>query len=211
MVLDIMGATSDDGIHWKKTDKPLLIKPEDRADPIPNASRIGDFNRPCLKWENNRWKMWFDYWIPGKGCCLGYSENAEAFSRPGAFKVQHSLDKPQMTNWVNPEVIKVDGVYHLFGDPPGYPVKPAIEASAAAWMSRAICEATSSDGVHWQRLGFIPPDADADACHVPQAMVTEIDGHRWLYLFYATQTGYRRRDGAYHYEYDRLRAMRRRL
>lgn len=28
MLLCVMGATSDDGIHWKKTDQPLLIEPQ---------------------------------------------------------------------------------------------------------------------------------------------------------------------------------------
>ena len=31
----------------------------------------------------------------------------------------------------------------------------------------------------------------------------------WLYLFYATQIGSKKHDGVYHYEYDRIRAMRR--
>ncbi len=211
MILDIMGATSDDGIHWTKTAQPLLIRPGDVAAPKPEPNRIGDFNRPCLRWEAGRWKLWFDYWIPGKGCCLGYAENPGEFRNTGGFRLKYALDKPQLDNWVNPEVIKIDGVYHLFGDPPGYPTKPGLDATAVGWMSREICEATSKDGVHWTRLGFIPPDKDADACHVPQALVTEIDGQRWLYLFYSTQTGFKRGDGVYHFEYDRLRAMRRKL
>jgi hypothetical protein len=76
-------------------------------------------------------------------------------------------------------------------------------------MSRQLREAVSDDGLTWQKLPFIPPDGDADACHVPQALVAEVDGKQWLYLFYATQIGYRRNDGQYHYQYDRLRAMRR--
>ena len=39
------------------------------------------------------------------------------------------------------------------------------------------------------------PDSDADACHVPHAFVTEIDGRKWLYLFYATQIRYSKNDG----------------
>ena len=70
-------------------------------------------------------------------------------------------------------------------------------------------EAVSVDGMSWKKLGYIPPDEDADACHVPQALVTTIDGKKWLYLFYATQIGYKKNDGEYHYEFDRIRAMRR--
>jgi len=58
-------------------------------------------------------------------------------------------------------------------------------------------------------LESIAPDAAADACHVPQALVTEVDGKRRLYLFYSTQIGYSSNDGRYHYEYDRVRAMHR--
>ncbi|MFI5385852.1 MAG: hypothetical protein ACHQ50_06995 [Fimbriimonadales bacterium] len=211
MVLCIMGATSPDGIQWKKTERPLLIRAGDSADPSPEPERIGDFNRPCLRWDGDRWKLWFDYWIPGRGCCLGYAENVSGFAKPGGFKIKHDLSRPLMDNWVNPEVIKVDGTYHLFGDPTGYPVKSGLDQSAAAWMGRQLCEAVSPDGVSWKRLGFIPPDSDADACHVPQALITEIDDHKWLYLFYATQTGFKLGDGQYHYQYDRIRAMRRRL
>jgi hypothetical protein len=162
-------------------------------------------------WEGGRWKLWFDYWIPGKGCCLGYAESRNDFGEPGGFKIQHDLKSPQMENWVNPEVVKVNGKYRLYGDPVGYPVKPGLAASALPWLTRQLCEAASNDGIRWQRVGFIAPDPDADACHVPQALVTEIDGHRWLYLFYSTQVGFRRGDGQYHFQYDRIRYMRQKL
>ena len=54
---------------------------------------------------------------------------------------------------------------------------------------------------------FIAPDDDTEACHVPQAPVTTMVGNRWLYLFYATQVGTSKNDGKYHYQYDRIRAM----
>jgi len=37
----------------------------------------------------------------------------------------------------------------------------------------------------------------------------KMDGKEWLYLFYATQIGASKNDGQYHYQYDRIRAMRR--
>jgi len=95
--------------------------------------------------------------------------------------------------------------YHSFSDAPGYPAKPG----AAPWTRRQLREATSSDGMNWKRVDFIPPDADTDACHVPQALVTTVDGKPWLYLFYATQIGYVKKDGEHHFQYDRIRAMRR--
>lgn len=208
-VLDVMGATSDDGIHWQKTAEPLLIRPGDSSAPAPEPDRIGDFNRPCLKWDNDRWRLWFDYWIPGKGNCLGYAENTGDFASPGGFKIQHDLRQSLMDNWVNPEIIKVGNKYLGFGDPTGYPVKPGIAAAGRSWTRRQLCAMESDDGIHWRRLGFIAPDTDADACHVPQALLTTIDGQQWLYLFYATQIGSRKQDDKYHYQYDRIRAMRR--
>ncbi len=205
MVQCVMGATSEDGIHWRKSQQPLLIRPLDTARPQPEPQRIGDFHRPCLRREKGKWRLWFDYWLPGQGTCMGYAENAGDFMRAGGFRIMHELKRPLLAAWPNPEVVKIGGQYHCFSDPPGYPVPPG----ASPWRSRQLREAVSEDGLCWHKLGFIAPDPDADACHVPQALVTEIEGRKWLYLFYATQVGRRRHDGKYHYQYDRIRAMRR--
>jgi len=205
MVQCLMGAVSADGIHWRKTDQPLLIRPEDTASPKPEPGRIGDFHRPSLRWEGGKWRLWFDYWLPGKGVCMGYAENTGDFMRKGDFEVKHDLRRPLLQHWPNPEVVRIGKVYHCFADPPGYPIKPG----ESGWKRRQLREAVSNDGRSWRKLDFIRPDEDADACHVPQALVTRVDGRQWLYLFYATQIGYKRDDGKYHYQYDRIRAMRR--
>jgi len=201
----LMGATSADGIHWKRTARPLLIHAGDTADPKPAPDRIGDFHRPSLRWEDGKWRLWFDYWIPGKGVCMGYAENTGSFTQSGGFKIQHDLRKPLIKSWPNPEVIRIGGTYHSFSDPPGYPIKKG----ESHWKRRQLREAVSKDGKNWKLLNFIPPDRDTDACQVPQALVTMINGKRWLYLFYATQVGYGKNDGRYHFQYDRIRAMRR--
>jgi hypothetical protein len=205
MVQCVMGAVSDDGIFWEKTAQPLLIRQSDTADPEPQPGRIGDFHRPSLRREDGKWRLWFDYWLPGKGVCMGYAENTGLFSRPNGFAIMHPLDSPLIADWPNPEIVRLGQTYHSFSDPPGYPIKKG----ESAWKSRQIREAVSEDGLTWKLLDFISPDEDADACHVPQAFVTEIDGGKWLYLFYATQVGYKLKDGMYHYQYDRIRAMRR--
>ena len=72
----------------------------------------------------------------------------------------------------------------------------------------------SGDGLHWDIVGFIPPDSGVPACHVPQLLVTKQDGREWLYVFYATQKGLRftlNPGEDYDYRYDAIRAMRRRL
>lgn len=201
----VMGAVSDDGVHWTRTAAPLLIRKGDTKRLKPEPGRIGDFHRPCLRWQDDRWKLWFDYWHPDKGVCMGYAENVGDFMQQGGFQIKHDLKSPLLQHWPNPEVIKIGEVYHCFSDPPGYP----IEEGQSGWKSRQLREAVSDDGLLWRRLDFIAPDPDTDACHVPQALVTEVDGRTWLYLFYSTQIGYSRDDGQYHYEYDRIRAMRR--
>lgn len=205
MVQCVMGAVSKDGIHWKKTEQPLLIRAEDTANPKPAPGRIGDFHRPSLRWEDGRWRLWFDYWLPGKGVCMGCAENKGQFTAAGGFEVKHDLRKPLIQGWPNPEVVRIGQTYHCFSDAPGYPIK----SGESPWKSRQLREAVSKDGMSWRKLDFIAPDEDADACHVPQAIVTRIDGRDWLYLFYATQVGYKKNDGQYHYQYDRIRAMRR--
>ncbi len=207
MACCVMGAESSDGIHWKKTKQPLLIRDKDRMNPKPDPERIGDFHRPCLRWENGKWKLWFDYWLPGKGICMGYSENRENFAKKNGFKISHDLKLPVMENWPNPEIIKIGDQYHAFADPIGYPIKKG----QSPWMHRQLREAVSKDGINWKKLDFIPPDDDAPACHVAQALVTGINGTNWLYLFYATQIGNNKKDGTYHYQYDKIRAMKRKI
>ncbi|TSA31584.1 MAG: hypothetical protein D4R65_10960 [Verrucomicrobiaceae bacterium] len=209
MVLCVMGATSDDGIHWEKTSQPLLIRGEDTAAPRPEPDRIGDFQRPCLRREGGVWKLWFDYWVPGKGVCLGLAENSGGFSDVNGFTLKHDPAEPLLANWPNPEIVRVGSRWHSFADPAGYPMPQDTPPDAAPWIGRQLREAVSDDGIRWSQLDFIKPDTDAPACHVPQALVTELDGSTWLYLFYATQTGRRPGDGRYHYEYERIRAMRR--
>ena len=121
MVQCLMGAVSDDGIRWKKTDRPLLIRAGDTADPKPEPGRIGDFHRPSLHWDAGRWRLWFDYWLPGKGVCMGYAENEGDFIRPGGFEIKHDLRAPLIANWPNPEIVRVGETYHSFSDPPRLP------------------------------------------------------------------------------------------
>jgi hypothetical protein len=209
MVQCVMGATSEDGVHWRKTEVPLLIRAGDTEQPKSEPGRVGDFHRPCLRREAGTWRLWFDYWHRKHGVCMGYAENKQDFARAGGFQIRHELDQPLLENWPNPEVVKIGKRYHAFGDPGGWPVDPSLPPMARGWRTRQLREAVSDDGIHWTRLDFIPPDTDAEACHVPQTLVTRQGGREWLYLFYSTQVGLHRGDGAYHFEYDRIRAMRR--
>lgn len=213
MVCCVMGAVSEDGITWRRSDRPLLFREQDTWPPAGDADRVGDFHRPSLMREDGKWKLWFDYMIPEGRTHLGYAVNRGDFMSPGGFVVQNDLAQPLLKDWPNPSVIKYNGVYHCFSDPPGYPLDPAAagDPQARPWLTRQLCEAVSSDGMNWRRVGYIAPDSDADACHVPEALLHEEDGQRFLYLFYATQRGYKDRENGYDYKYDRIRFMKRRI
>jgi hypothetical protein len=94
MVQCVMGAVSADGIHWTKTDQPLLLRAGDAAEPKPEPTRIGDFHRPCLRREGGKWRLWFDYWLPGQGVCMGHAENTGEFTAPEGFRITHDLTQP---------------------------------------------------------------------------------------------------------------------
>ena len=144
--------------------------------------------------------------VPAKGICLGDAENSGEFATPGGFQVCRAGTEPLLVNWPNPEVVKIGNRYHSFADP----IDPRRKFDHIKYpiRNRAICEAVSDDGLHWEIVGFIQPEDDAPATHVPQTLVTTIDGKQWLYLFYSTQRG---GEPNYDYRYDRIRAMRREI
>ena len=204
-LLCIMGATSEDGIHWTKTEQPLLIESEEAQNAETTDKHICDFHRPSLMWHEGKWKLWFDYWNHPNGVCMGYAENTGEFGAPDAFVVQHDLrTEPLIKNWPNPDVVIIDDKYHVFADPVGYPPTETHSESARTWSSRALCEAVSTDGLQWRVKGYIPPDDDTPACQVPQTLLTTISGERRLYLFYSTQRG---GTPTYDFRYNRIRAI----
>ena len=198
MVQCLMGAISEDGINWKKSPQPILINKIDSKDPKPAPGRIGDFHRPSLNLIDGKWKLWFDYWHPKHGVCMGLAEcEMNNFLIQDGFSLLQDINHPIMTNWPNPEILKTEKGYICFADPVGYPIKKG----QPNWMSRQLQYATSKDGIRWHRKKFLSPDKDSDACHVPQSLLI---GNQ-LYLFYSTQIGYSKNDGKYHYQYDRIR------
>lgn len=205
MLLCIMGAVSEDGIRWVKTESPLLIESETVQQAEDVTEHVCDFHRPSLMRDSGKWRLWFDYWNHPHGICMGYAENPGLFETPGGFVVQHDLrNAPLIRNWPNPNVVKIAGRYHAFADPSGYPPTQAHSPEARMWSSRALCEAVSEDGLKWHLVGYIRPDADAAACHVPETLLTTVSGNQRLYLFYATQRG---GQPVYDYRYDRIRGM----
>lgn len=206
MISCVMGASSKDGIRWTKTDRPLAIEPNNSQEAATEAEYSGYFARPCLLWDQGKWRLWFDHLSPGNGLSMGYAENTGAFDAADGFKVLQAGKNPLLRNWLNPDVIKVGKRYHCFADavdltrkydPKKYPIR-----------NLAICEAVSDDGIDWKVVGYMPPEDDVPSAHIPQASILEVDGKKWLYVFYACQRG---GEPKYDYRYDRIRAMRRPL
>jgi len=80
---------------------------------------------------------------------------------------------------------------YAYGDPSGYSPKSAkglgayggsIDDAAASWMGRKIVEAVSLDGLNWVVLGYVDPDPDTPAIHVPQAFVLREGQTTWMYI-----------------------------
>jgi hypothetical protein len=224
LVQCVMGATSVDGINWHRTEKPLLIAKEDlknKFPPDPAPGRIGDFHRPSLLWDesNNKWMLYFDYSY--NGCHMGMAENKGDF-RGDDFVFTHPLEQPLILNWDNPEIVKIrSDLYLSFADPAGYSFKVPPGKTKSGWPSRQINMAISEDGIHWKKEYIIPPDRGIDACHVPQTILRKEKGETWLYLFYATQVGWRDngvkynrfegKEDEYNWFYDQIRFMRQKI
>lgn len=202
MIQCVMGATSEDGIHWTKTEKPLLLGEADtKYPPDPAPDRIGDFHRPCLLWDEDqdRWLLYFDYrnMAMGLGSIVGLAQNTGDFMN-GEFEPVHSLDEPLLTGWPNPEMVKIGPCYVSFSDAPGYEKATAPQGhQVSGWQLRQLRMATSPDGLTWEKQYFFDPDPGMDANHVPQALVTRVEGKWWLYVFYTTQVGWRWEEGKY--------------
>lgn len=188
LVSCVMGATSPDGIHWQKSPAPLLVwdrEYENRWELIPGqgvgsppAEYYGSYHRPSLLFDEGRWRLWFDYFVPGTFVSMGYAENHGAFLDPGGWQVLRAGKRPLLRDWPNPSVVRLGDRYYAFSDAPGYP---------AEWGgdTRQITMAVSGDGLRWTVLGHLRPDPGAVGTHVPEAFVLAGEGGAWLYVFYA--------------------------
>lgn len=204
----IMGATSPDGIHWERSPAPILTWPEtDRQSWLLEDGQIGaapeghmgSYHRPSLMRDGDRWRIWFDYFLPGTFVSMGLAECGGDFLDPRAWEVARAGDEPLLRDWPNTSVVKSDGTYMAFADPPGYP---------AEWGgdTRQLTMAVSPDGVSWRVVGHILP-LPGDSTHVPQAAALEVDGQAWLYLLCAWKPP----SDPWDYRYKRIRALRRPL
>ena len=219
-----MAATSTDGINWIKSESPIIIWEPEIGKYEPVTSNGSDFIgknfygqpcRPSIMYDEGKWKIWYDYMVNAR-MSTGYAENSGDFLKHEDWVIVKGEGEPAQFDFCNPEVIKINGKFLMYGDPSllhygvsDQRIKVAgSDPTEIGWVTRQLTEAQSLDGINWTVTGWIPPDSDRPANHVP-AMYIE-DGH--LYLFYATQIGYSRHPEdttRYEYAYDYLRVARR--
>lgn len=194
----VMGATSEDGIHWKRSEKPILeyIGEFGGKDKAGDVTLWGTYHRPSIMYEDGKFKIWFDYWTP-RGIAMGYAENQGDFLKAEDWKFIRIGENPCIWEFPNPDVVKVDDLYYAYADSGGY--------ENHEWKGRKITEAVSRNGIDWQLTGYIEPDPDTPATHVPEALVIKENSKNIIYLFYSCQIG--GESSKYNFRYNRIRYM----
>ncbi len=205
----VMGAVSVDGIHWERSKAPILIWPGEYENPweivdgklpeTPPDAYYGRYHRPTLLRDNDRWKLWFDYFHPGTFVSLGYAENTGDFLNPSHWTVLRADDKPLLKDWPNPSIVRINDTYYAFSDAPNYPPEMGGDG-------RQLTMATSPDGISWTVQGHIRPHGKASS-HVPEALLLESDESTFLYLFYSWKPE-RISDAPWDFRYKEIRYMR---
>lgn len=178
----VMGAESRDGIHWTKSKQPILIWEKEYEEswaadtPVPPST--GGYHRPSLLFDEGKWKIWFDYYLPGTFLAMGYAECEGDFLNAGDWKIVNAEYDPQLKNWPNPAVTKIGDTYYAFSDAPGY------DASNGPQFGRQITMAVSKDGKQWEVIGKMNPEPGYGT-HLPEPYVEVRNGKTWLYIFYS--------------------------
>ncbi len=199
----VMGATSRDGLHWERTEAPVLVYAPNwgQAPRAPGdyMHERGLYHRPTLLWEEGTWRAWFDCFHGNADTdtymfSMAYAENTGDFASSEDWRVIRGMDAPCILQFPNPDVVRVGAVLFAYGDPGGY--------AGEGWATRKTAEAASVNGRDWVLLGYMEPDADVQANQVPEAYVEEEDGKTWIYLTYGGQI-------PGDYRYDRIRMKRR--
>lgn len=182
IINNVMGAKSKDGIHWEKSKKPILIWEKEyeqrwiAGDPTPSGT--GSYLRPSLMYDDGKWKLWFDYYLPGTFLSMGYAENTGDILNAIDWEILNCDYNPQLRDWPNPTVAKAGGIYYSFCDAPGFDERMGSH--------RQIVMATSKDGLKWNIEGRLIP-APGFGTHVPEVAAIETDEGTWLYVFYSWQ------------------------
>ena len=193
----VMGATSQDGINWIKSEEPILIyDPQWGQSPMKKGDymhEFGSYHRPSLIFEDGKFKLWFDAYVKDNFHTL-YAENSENFMVKNDWNIKRGMAKPALKNFPNPDVVKIEELYLGFGDP----VHP--EAPEKGWGSRKITWAVSLNGQDWKPVGYMETDDGWQGIMVPEVIVNREKGNYVVNLTYGTMI-----KGHYHQDSIRLK------
>ena len=100
----VMGATSQDGINWIKSEEPILIyDPQWGQSPMKKGDymhEFGSYHRPSLIFEDGKFKLWFDAYVKDNFHTL-YAENSENFMVKNDWNIKRGMAKPALKNFPN--------------------------------------------------------------------------------------------------------------
>lgn len=210
----IMGATSVDGIHWTKSESPLVVWNKEKGfnEIAYPKEYLGGHQRPSILYEDGVWRMWYDVRYNE----YGYAECEGNFMDPSAWTEIYNGENPyryedgRKFHIVDIDVEKVGNTYYAYADPyiSWYGIidntLAYYEDDPGNWAGRQIVEYQSSDGIHWEATGYFRPDSEYDSIQIPQIFFDAKNDR--LCLFYATQRGKLTSD-TYDWRWDNLRVM----
>ena len=210
----IMGATSTDGIHWTKSESPLVVWDKEKGfnEVVYAKDYLGGHQRPSILYENGVWRMWYDvrYNEYGYAECEGDFMDASAWTEIYNGENPYRYQDGRKFHVVDIDVEKVGNMYYAYADPyiSWYGIIDEAlayyEDDPSNWAGRQIVEYQSSDGIHWEATGYFRPDSEYDSIQIPQIFHDEKNGR--LCLFYATQRGKLESD-TYDWRWDNIRVM----
>jgi hypothetical protein len=120
---------------------------------------------------------------------MGYAENRGNPMKFADWKVVRADGDPAITEFANPDVLKINGKYYVYGDPNAtYHSAKSEHFGTTGWPRRQCVEGQSDDGINWRVTGFLDPDDDTQSNQIPTLYYE--DGV--LYMFYAAQKGNRK-------------------
>lgn len=80
--------------------------PQGRKVGDPPAGYMGGYHRPTLVRDGDRWRLWFDYHIPGTFVSMGYAETTGDLLDASGWRVVRADDAPLIRDWPNACVVR---------------------------------------------------------------------------------------------------------
>jgi hypothetical protein len=138
----------------------------------------GAYQRPCLVFDEGRWRLWYAYYRSGQSIAMGYRENPGDFMDLSDWDRGFTVpqDEPLLEDWPNPSVVRVFDKYLAFSDRGRY---------TRTGNRGRITVAESDDGLRWRVTGSLQPESPDQGVGDPEACFTEDANGGSIHLFYS--------------------------